>query len=97
MNQRNPKLSGGESRRTQSGYRVADDASALIAATPLVRLARMSPSGGATVWAKCEFMNPGGSVKDRPALSMILRAEAEGKLPAKSTIVEATSGNTGIS
>lgn len=49
------------------------------------------------MWAKCEFMNPGGSVKDRPALSMILQAEEQGRLPKNSTIVEATSGNTGIS
>lgn len=76
---------------------MADDALSLIAATPLVRLGRLSQSGGATVWAKCEFMNPGGSVKDRPALEMILRAEEEGLLPPNSTIVEATSGNTGIS
>lgn len=81
----------------QDPLRVADNALALIARTPLVRLPRLSPQGGAVVWAKCEFMNPGGSVKDRPALSMILRAEEEGLLPPKSTIVEATSGNTGIS
>jgi cysteine synthase A len=88
---------GKGSRRTKSGYRVGDDALCLVAETPLVRLGRLSPSGGATVWAKCEFMNPAGSVKDRPALSMILRAEEAGKLPKNSTIVEATSGNTGIS
>jgi cysteine synthase A len=76
---------------------VADDALGLIAGTPLVRLGRLSPSGGATVWAKCEFKNPGGSVKDRPALAMILAAERDGRLAAGSTIVEATSGNTGIS
>ncbi len=85
------------SRRTKNGYRVAENALSLIAETPLVRLPRLSPSGGAIVWAKCEFMNPGGSVKDRPALSMILRAEEEGRLPKNATIVEATSGNTGIS
>lgn len=82
---------------TVSGYRVSLDATRLIGATPLVRLARLSPSGGAVVWAKCEFMNPGGSVKDRPALSMIERAERDGKLTTQSVIVEATSGNTGIS
>lgn len=85
------------SSRTKNGYRVADSALGLIAETPLVRLAGLSPSGGATIWAKCEFMNPGGSVKDRPALAMILRAEEGGQLPKNATIVEATSGNTGIS
>lgn len=88
---------GGTIRRTGSGLLVADDALGLIAGTPLVRLGALSPPGGATVWAKCEFMNPGGSVKDRPALAMILAAERGGHLPKGSTIVEATSGNTGIS
>lgn len=82
---------------TSSGYRVSLDATNLIGKTPLVRLARLSPSDGATIWAKCEFLNPGGSVKDRPALSMIEKAERDGKLTANSVIVEATSGNTGIS
>lgn len=63
----------------------------------MVRLARVSPDGGATVWAKCELNNPAGSVKDRPALSMILAAERSGELQAGATLVEATSGNTGIS
>jgi cysteine synthase A len=84
-------------RFTEHGYRVAEDALGLIAFTPLVRLPRLSPQDGATVWAKCEFMNPGGSVKDRAALSMILRAERDGRLPPQSVLVEATSGNTGIS
>jgi len=83
--------------RTEEGFRVASSALELIAQTPLVRLGRLSPEGGATIWAKCEFMNPGGSVKDRPAFAMIVQAEREGRLPPKSTIVEATSGNTGIS
>ena len=84
-------------RRTNSGYRVAEDALGLVAGTPLVRLGRLSPAGGATVWGKCEFMNPAGSVKDRPALAMILDAEQSGQIAPGSTIVEATSGNTGIS
>jgi cysteine synthase A len=62
-----------------------------------VQLGRLSPEGGAVVWAKAEFKNPGGSIKDRPALSMVLAAEREGRLSPGSTIVEATSGNTGIS
>jgi cysteine synthase A len=76
---------------------VADDALALIGGTPLVRLARVSPEGGGVVHGKLESRNPGGSVKDRAALSMVLLAEREGLLKAGATIVEATSGNTGIS
>ena len=76
---------------------VADDALALIGRTPLVRLARLSPEGGGVVHAKLEAKNPGGSIKDRAAMSMVLRAEREGKLTPGATIIEATSGNTGIS
>lgn len=76
---------------------VADDALALIGATPLVRLARVSPAGGGVVYGKLESKNPGGSVKDRAALSMVLCAERDGKLAPGATIIEATSGNTGIS
>ena len=85
------------SRFTESGLRVADDVLGLIEKTPLVRLARLSPAGGATVWGKVEFVNPAGSVKDRPALSMILSAEKSGELKPGATLIEATSGNTGIS
>lgn len=84
-------------RVTASGLRVCDDALALIGGTPLVRLARLGPHGAATVWGKAEFLNPGGSVKDRPALRMIQAAEEAGHLKPGSLIVEATSGNTGIS
>ncbi len=76
---------------------VADDALALIGRTPLVRLARLSPADGGVVHAKLEAKNPGGSIKDRAALSMVLGAEREGKLSPGATIIEATSGNTGIS
>ncbi len=85
------------SRHTASGYRVAEGALGLVGGTPLVRLAGVGPKRGATVWGKCEFVNPAGSVKDRPALAMIDAAEVSGKLAAGATIVEATSGNTGIS
>lgn len=68
----------------------------LIGETPLVRLRRLSPEGGASVWAKCEHLNPGGSVKDRICLAMIEAAEREGRLKPGDTIVEPTSGNTGI-
>jgi cysteine synthase A len=69
----------------------------LIGRTPLVRLRRIAGERSAELWAKCEQYNPGGSVKDRIALSMIEAAEQGGKIrPGESTIVEPTSGNTGI-
>ncbi|GIK51638.1 MAG: cysteine synthase A [Planctomycetaceae bacterium] len=69
----------------------------LIGDTPVVRLNRMVPANAATVYAKIEYANPGCSVKDRIALSMIQEAEKRGELtPGKSVIVEGTSGNTGI-
>lgn len=67
-----------------------------IANTPLVRLNRLSPEGGATIFGKVEFSNPGGSVKDRICLNMIDEAERQGRLKPGGTIVEPTSGNTGI-
>ncbi len=69
----------------------------LIGRTPLVRLKKLSPPGGAEVCGKLEARNPGGSVKDRPAREMVRAAFASGVLSAGATIVEATSGNTGIS
>lgn len=68
----------------------------LIGQTPIVQLQQIVPEGAADVYVKLEFFNPGGSVKDRIALSMIERAEQEGKLSAGGTIIEPTSGNTGI-
>jgi cysteine synthase A len=85
------------SRRTDGGLCVADDALGLVAATPMVRLRRVAPATDAQVWAKVEFANPAGSVKDRPALAMILAAEELGALKPGASIIEATSGNTGIS
>lgn len=76
---------------------VAQNVLELIGSTPLIRLARLEATPGACVWAKAEFMNPAGSVKDRPALFMIQAAEAAGLLRPGATLVEATSGNTGIS
>lgn len=70
--------------------------SQLIGHTPLMRLAALSPEGGATILGKLEYLNPGGSVKDRIALSMIEAAEATGQLGPGIAVVEATSGNTGI-
>lgn len=77
--------------------RIYDSVLDLVGRTPLVRLRRLSPTRGATVCAKLESMNPAGSVKDRPALQMILDAEARGEIGPGATLVEATSGNTGIS
>jgi cystathionine beta-synthase len=67
----------------------------LVGATPIVRLDRLSPPGGAQILAKLEYLNPGGSVKDRIGLPMIEAAERDGKLKPGGTIVEPTSGNTG--
>ncbi len=68
----------------------------LVGGTPIVRLDRLSPPGGARILAKLEFLNPGGSVKDRIGLAMIEAAERDGKLKPGGTIVEPTSGNTGV-
>ena len=67
-----------------------------IGNTPLVRVAKREEACPAKIFAKLEFMNPGGSVKDRPALAMVTRAEEEGLLKPGGTIVEPTSGNTGV-
>jgi cystathionine beta-synthase len=68
----------------------------LVGSTPIVRLVKVSPPGGAQILAKLEYLNPGGSVKDRIGLPMIEAAEREGKLKPGGTIVEPTSGNTGV-
>lgn len=68
----------------------------LIGKTPIVKLGRIVPDGAADIFVKLEFFNPGGSVKDRIALSMIENAEKTGQLKTGDTIVEPTSGNTGI-
>lgn len=75
---------------------VVDSVLDLVGETPVVRLRKLSPEGGATIWGKCEHLNPGGSVKDRICLAMIEAAEAAGRLKPGDTIVEPTSGNTGI-
>ena len=76
--------------------RIAQHVSDLIGNTPLVQLNSVVPGGGAVVAAKIEYLNPGGSSKDRIAVKMIDAAEASGELKPGGTIVEATSGNTGI-
>jgi cystathionine beta-synthase len=67
-----------------------------IGSTPLVKLNKISEQLACNVYAKCEFMNPGGSTKDRIARQMILDAEASGRIKRGDTLIEATSGNTGI-
>ena len=79
-----------------SRLRVADDITELVGETPMLQLKRLLPAGAADVFAKLEYLNPGGSVKDRAAIGIIRRAEQEGKLRPGGTIVEATAGNTGI-
>src|SRR3989440_4556699 len=79
------------------GADVPDNLADLVGDTPLVRLTRLAPSCGADLIAKLEAYNPAGSVKDRIGVAMIEAAEAEGRIePGRTTIVEATSGNTGI-
>ncbi|MBW2133600.1 MAG: cysteine synthase family protein, partial [Deltaproteobacteria bacterium] len=67
-----------------------------IGNTPLVEIRRLNPNSRVKIFAKLESFNPGGSVKDRPALYMIEAGEKQGLLTPKKTVVEATSGNTGI-
>ena len=76
--------------------RYANSVLDLIGGTPLVKLNSVTEGIKATVLAKLEFLNPGGSIKDRIALKMIEQAEEAGKLTAGGTIVEPTSGNTGV-
>jgi cysteine synthase A len=76
--------------------RVYDDVTSLVGNTPLVRLNRIVDGAGAAVLAKLEFYNPANSVKDRIGVSMIEAAERSGELQPGGTVVEATSGNTGI-
>ena len=73
-----------------------DDILQLVGGTPLVRLNRVGGDGGAQVYVKLEFLNPGGSIKDRAALRMIEQGERSGELTTDKIVLEATSGNTGI-
>jgi cysteine synthase A len=76
--------------------RVADDITELVGQTPMLRLTRLVPSNSADIFAKLEYLNPGGSVKDRAAIGIIRKAERDGRLQKGGVIVEATAGNTGI-
>ncbi len=76
--------------------RIANNVAELVGNTPLVKLNRLAPAGGATVALKLEFFNPAHSVKDRIAVAMLDAAEAAGKIKPDTIILEPTSGNTGI-
>jgi cysteine synthase len=76
--------------------KVVNNIAELIGDTPLVKLNRLGPENGATIYVKLEFYNPSKSVKDRAAYNMIIQAEKDGFLTKDSTIIEPTSGNTGI-
>src|SRR5207253_5095602 len=77
--------------------RVAERITDLIGDTPIVRLKAFDPpTPGVQIWAKCEFLNPGGSVKDRAAYQMIRDAIRTGQLMPGQTIIDSTSGNTGV-
>lgn len=75
---------------------IANNIEELVGNTPLVKLNKLSKLAGATILAKCEFMNPTSSVKDRIALNMVNSALASGRISLDSTIIEPTSGNTGV-
>ncbi len=68
----------------------------LIGRTPLLHLGRFGGDGAAEIWAKCEFLNPGGSVKDRLGVGLIEAAERDGRIKPGATVIEPTAGNTGI-
>jgi cysteine synthase A len=81
---------------TKAGCAIAESILALVGNTPIVRLNRLPGADSAEVLAKLESMSPGGSVKDRVALALLERAEAEGLLDADTVVLEPSSGNTGI-
>ena len=83
------------SRPAPFGF-VTDGFCETIGRTPLLRLRKLSEATGCEIWGKAEFLNPGGSVKDRAALGIVLDGEASGALEPGGTIVEGTAGNTGI-
>ena len=80
----------------EPGSEIHESVLDLIGETPLVRLSRLEPAARTPIVAKVEYMNPGGSIKDRPALAMIEAAERDGSLKPGGTLVEPTSGNTGL-
>ncbi len=82
--------------KSSDSARVYDDILETIGKTPLVRLKRVTRDLACSLYAKVEFFNPGGSVKDRIAVNIIAEAESSGRLKPGGTVVEATSGNTGL-
>src|SRR6187431_1982243 len=80
----------------EKSMQVRDGVVEAIGHTPLIKLERASAATGCTILGKAEFMNPGGSVKDRPGRQMILEAEKRGELKPGGLVVEGTAGNTGI-
>jgi cysteine synthase A len=79
-----------------TSLRVAEEITELVGETPVLHLKKLVPAGSADVYAKLEYLNPGGSIKDRAALGIIIDAERKGLLRPGATIFEATAGNTGI-
>jgi len=79
-----------------ASLRVAEEITELVGETPVLHLRKIVPANAADVYAKLEYLNPGGSIKDRAALGMIQRAERDGHLQPGATIFEATAGNTGV-
>jgi len=76
--------------------KIAENITELVGGTPMLHVRRLAPEGSADIYVKLEYLNPGGSIKDRAAIGMIQRAEADGRLKPGGVIVEATAGNTGI-
>ena len=85
-----------ERQAKKTGYAIANDVTELTGNTPLVRINRLREAGAADILAKLEQFSPSGSVKDRVALNMIERAEAEGLIQPDTVVIEPSSGNTGI-
>src|SRR6202023_2364533 len=80
---------------SDSRLRVSDDISKLVGETPMLQMKKLAPPGSADIFAKLEYLNPGGSVKDRAAIGLIEQAERTGKLKPGGTVIEATAGKTG--
>jgi cysteine synthase A len=76
--------------------KIAENITELVGGTPMLHVRRLSPEGSADIYVKLEYLNPGGSIKDRAAIGMIKQAEADGRLKPGGVIIEATAGNTGI-
>ncbi len=96
MSDRAAAVESGAAMTAPNRPHIAESILDLVGSTPLVRLNRVAPPGSAAIYGKLETMNPGGSVKDRIALAMIEDAERSGRLQPGATIIEPTSGNTGI-